>query len=111
MLGVRLVEYSDDTVSRGSILRLPACWPYEDLVEFMVVDFPDGNYGHSIVVSSGNKSGLVVVQLPLESRSVEHGISVSWLIKNWGEWVYPDCPVEAVYLFERVDISGDVMVR
>ncbi|WP_212796168.1 Imm45 family immunity protein [Pseudomonas sp. St316] len=112
MKGIRLVDSSVAAISRGKIFRLPARWPYEEIVDFMVVDIPDEQYGHSIAVASGNKSGLLVVRLPVEScLPGAHGISRDWMVKNWAKWVYPDCPVENVYLFERAEVPSDLTER
>ena len=101
MACAKLVEYAGELISRGYIFRLPASWPYESVVDFMVVDLPDEKFGHSLVVASGNKSGLMLIQLPIESRAPGHGISTRWLIDNWSKWVYPECDVNDVFLYER----------
>jgi hypothetical protein len=104
MKGIKLIEYAEPAISRGQIFRLPASWPYEPIVDFMVVDIPDEKRGHSIIVASGNKSGLVLVCLPVESGTPgSHGISKEWIIANWSKWIYPECPVEAVYLFDQTE--------
>ncbi len=63
-------------------------------------------FGHSLVVASGNKSGLMLIQLPIESRAPGHGISIRWLIDNWSKWVYPECDVNDVFLYERSAASS-----
>lgn len=102
MKNTKLIDYSEPSISRGTVLRLPAKWPYEAVVDFMVVDFPDPESGHSLIVSSGNKAGLVLVQLPRESCSDSgHAISKDWLVSNWEKWIYPDCPVGLVRVLDR----------
>ncbi|RJG12042.1 hypothetical protein D3879_01565 [Pseudomonas cavernicola] len=109
MKSTKLVDYSESSISRGAILRLPAKWPYEAVVDFMVVDFPDPECGHTLIVSSGNKAGLVLIQLPRESFSPSgHAISKDWLISNWERWIYPDCPVEFVYILERYNTRNKI---
>jgi len=105
MKGVKLVDFAGRAIIRGQIFRLPASWPYESIVDFMVVDIPEEGCGHSIVVASGNKSGLVLVRLPIESCvPAGHGISKDWIVANWSKWVYPESPVESVYLFDQVAV-------
>ncbi|WP_214511737.1 Imm45 family immunity protein [Pseudomonas brassicacearum] len=112
MKGIRLVDSSVAVISRGKIFRLPARWPYENIVDFMVMDIPDEEFGHSIAVASGNKAGLLVVRLPVESCSPgTHGLSRDWIIKNWAKWVYPDCPVEDVYLFDQAEVPSGLKER
>ncbi|SDF95499.1 Imm45 family immunity protein [Pseudomonas thivervalensis] len=112
MKGIKLVDSLAPAVTRGQIFRLPARWPYEEIVDFMVVDIPDDQYGHSIAVASGNKAGLLVVRLPVESRfSGTREISREWLVENWAKWIYPDCPVEKVYLFKQAEIPSDLIDR
>ncbi|WP_434561089.1 Imm45 family immunity protein [Pseudomonas sp. Z4-20] len=112
MNGIKLVDSLSPAISRGQIFRLPARWPYEEIVDFMVLDIPDEQYGHSIAVASGNKSGLLVVCLPVDSCLPQtHGLSREWLVKNWAKWVYPDCPVENVYLFDRAEVPSDLTER
>jgi len=112
MEGIRLVDSLKVAIGRGQIFRLPARWPYEEIVDFMVVDIPDEEFGHSIVVISGNKAGLLVVRLPVEScSSGTHGVSRDWIVKNWAKWVYPDCPVENVYLFDKAEVPNSLIER
>ena len=89
-------------VTRGTLFRFPAKWPYEDVVEFMLILTPwaDSNYG--FVVSSGYKSGHLGSMLPYEANinvykpgSNWDAISTEWLQKNWRKWVY-DVPTSKV---------------
>lgn len=95
---VKLVNYSKKSIRRGRILRLPAVWPYERIVDFMVIDLA---HTHGLVVSSGFKAGSMLVKLPLESASIEgHAVSTEWIINNWAKWIYPECDVNDVYLID-----------
>jgi hypothetical protein len=99
----KLIEWKNKSISRGMVFRLPAKWPYENFVDFMVVDFSDG---HGLIVSSGYKAGLILIILPNESNSNEYvGIDTQWIIDNWSNWIYPDCDVNDVYIIERYESS------
>jgi hypothetical protein len=103
----QLTEHSNEQLWRGTVLRLLVSkWPYETPVDFMLVDLFSPK-GLALIVSSGYKAGLVLVQLPASSRHSENACSVSnaWLIKHWIDWVYPDCPVEKV-LFSEYYVPG-----
>jgi len=78
----------DRALPHGTVLRFPAAWPYEDMVDFMVVNFPTGM---GLVVTTGYKAGLIVVILPSEAMPAGVlGISSRWLARNWTIWVWPD---------------------
>lgn len=43
--------------SNGVIFRTPGKWPYEEWVDFMVVESIESPSGYSILVSTGQKAG------------------------------------------------------
>jgi hypothetical protein len=94
-----LIDYSEEHLWRGTVLRLLVSqWPYETPVDFMLVEDRDSPSGLSLAVSSGYKAGALKLKLPAEA-SVEAGavsVSRAWLVANWAEWVYAECPVERV---------------
>jgi hypothetical protein len=93
---------SDDAIFHGAVLRCKGNWPYEEIVDFLVVNNHDQDRGMSLVVSSGHKAGLPLVVLPKESETGHDNyadyINVDWLKNNWTEWIYPDCDVMDVYI-------------
>ncbi|QDY44314.1 Imm45 family immunity protein [Candidatus Pantoea soli] len=93
---MKLVDYKNKSIKRGTVFRLPAVWPYEEWVDFMVIDLFET---HGLVVCSGHKAGLILISLPIESASIEgRALSTEWVITNWVKWIYPDCKVEDVYI-------------
>jgi hypothetical protein len=98
----KLIDYPNNELSRGVVLRFPALWPYEDFVDALLVSLPDVNTEHTLVIATGHKAGLVLIHLPKESESRQsRSLSKQWLIDNWSKWVYPECRVEDVYIFEH----------
>ncbi|QLA69137.1 hypothetical protein HWQ17_16600 [Enterobacter pasteurii] len=96
---MKLIDYKNKSIKRGSVFRLPAVWPYEAWVDFMVIDLFNS---HGLVVSSGNKAGLILISLPVESGSNEgRALSTEWVINNWAKWIYPECDVEDVHILEE----------
>lgn len=96
---MRLVDYMYESIKRGTVFRLPAVWPYESWVDFMVIDLFDT---HGLVVSTGHKAGLMLIALPAESSSNEgRALSTAWVINNWAKWIYPECNVENVHIIEQ----------
>lgn len=103
---------SDDAIFHGAVIRCKGRWPYEDIVDFLVVNNHDRERGMSLVVSSGYKAGLPLVVLPKESETGHDNradyISVDWLKNNWTEWVYPDCDVMDVYVSTGYPPAGQL---
>jgi hypothetical protein len=62
-----------DMLFHGSIIRCIGKWPYENIVDFMVLDGIDKDRGVTIIVSSGYKAGLILVNLPKESEKNDDG--------------------------------------
>jgi len=83
-------------LAHGTIIRLKGVWPHEEYVDLMVAETFQENGGMSLMVTTGHKGGLILVNLPVEA--CEHWISSDWLKENWLSWVYPDCPLETVWV-------------
>ncbi|HGM6861301.1 TPA: Imm45 family immunity protein [Serratia rubidaea] len=98
---MKLIDCKDKYISRGTVFRLPAVGPYEELVDFMLFETQDDERPYGLIVSSGFKAGLFLVKLPIESISDEgHGLSTEWVINNWAKWIYPECNVEDVHILD-----------
>lgn len=96
---MQLIDYINKPIKRGTIFRLPAVWPYEEWVDFMVIDLFET---HGLVVSSGHKAGLILISIPIESASTEsRALSTEWVITNWAKWIYPECHVENVHILDE----------
>ena len=95
---MKLIDYKYKSIKRGTVFKLPAVWPYEEWVDFMVIDLFET---HGLVVTSGHKAGLILISLPIESASTEgRAISTEWVITNWAKWIYPECNVEDVHIID-----------
>lgn len=105
MKWTKLIEHTQKHIGRGRVLRMPSAWPYEDFVDFMVYDPAEVGRGMGLIVTSGNKAGLRLVRLPEESQGDAFGaIETKWIIKNWAEWVYPECDVADVYIADNYGV-------
>jgi hypothetical protein len=95
---IKLRDLVDERIRRGSIFRTKAKWPYEDVVDFMVIQTYDSTRPYGLIVSSGYKAGLTLVHLPIESLADDRmGLSTRWIRENWQHWIYPDSAVVDVY--------------
>ncbi|WP_445621383.1 Imm45 family immunity protein [Kushneria sp. Sum13] len=104
----RLVD-REGKIGRGAVLRFPAKWPYEEVVDFMLVELPH-DQPYRLIVSSGYKAGLTALILPVESYIEKNwGVDVAWLKSNWNYWVYAECQVEEVMIADNYSIvNGSV---
>ncbi|CAA0149396.1 Imm45 family immunity protein [Tenacibaculum maritimum] len=101
---MKLLEYKEETINRGYILRCKGVHPYEEIVDFLICESTNIDIeSYMLIVSSGYKAGLKYSQLPKESipNGVRMGLSTNWLIENWSKWGYFDCKIEDVYLLEN----------
>ncbi|ETS32872.1 hypothetical protein PTE_00011 [Photorhabdus khanii NC19] len=99
---MKLIDIQDHALRHGNVFRLPAQWPYEEFVDFMVVDLSNTERPYGLIVTSGHKAGLILVKLPAECSLIEtRGLSTQWIIDNWAKWIYPECDVSEVYVLER----------
>ena len=95
----KLIDYQEDAIYCGAVLRFPADYPYEKIVDFMIMDIENNLH---FCVSSGFKCGAVYIRLPQEGYCVnEYAIDSKWLIENWNKWIYLDCKVDDVYILPK----------
>lgn len=101
----KLVELQGD-LERGAILRCKGVYPYENYVDFLVMEYCESTKRHyAMIVISGYKAGLIYVVFPEESIPQEnagYAVDIKWLQDNWSKWGYVDCPLEEVYLIRRI---------
>lgn len=84
----RLINY-EFNLKHGNVLRFPASYPYEDYLEVLVTETLHDNGRFGLVIVSGHKSGLILINLPAECEADnEISIDKSWLANNWQKWVY-----------------------
>ncbi len=96
----KLIDCTSDAFQRGSVFRVLGKYPYEETVDFMVFETPEGDRRFGLMVTTGYKAGLTLVRLPAESNHGTRGLSKDWVIANWAKWIYPDCDVSQVAVYE-----------
>lgn len=89
---VRLNKYESQYFYRGAVFRMMAEYPYEDVVDFMLILNSESPSGFSLMVSTGYKAGYVVCHLPEEALAGDgvFAITKKWILENWESHVYPD---------------------
>ncbi len=81
----------DEAIYRGLVLRSAGDYPYEKVVDFMLIENPSSDSGYTVIVASGYKAGSILVHLPSEALNPDRskgGISGQWLFDNWNKWIY-----------------------
>ncbi|RZU51899.1 immunity protein 45 of polymorphic toxin system [Krasilnikovia cinnamomea] len=107
-----LTGYRAEYLSRGTVLRCPADYPYESVVDFLLIEDLESPSGFSLLVATGYKAGITLVRLPAEALLLRDGIRAvdrAWLVANWNAWIYERGP-EGVLVAENylaIDDPGD----
>lgn len=93
----KLVDQQQDEVWRGALVRMPGEYPYEKVVDFLVIEFEGGL---ALLVASGYKAGIIRQVFPAAAfvSSNARALSRTWLVENASHWL----PVGSV---------GDVWIR
>ncbi|QBG85474.1 Imm45 family immunity protein [Xanthomonas oryzae] len=104
MSWIKLIDYEGDDLYRGGFIRVNGYFPYEKKVEFMLYETGEVDRPYGLIVASGYKAGLKLVNLPSDSLTSNGGVSKNWVISNWDRWIYPDCGINEVYFLEQREI-------
>lgn len=95
-------EYDED-LERGLILRCKGQPPYEEYVDFMIIEQKEEQRVYGLMIISGYKAGLMYVTFPKEATSLKgFDLSYEWVKSNWPNWGYIDCTLDNVYVIERL---------
>ncbi len=98
----RLTELKEKKIARGAVFRVKAEYPYEEVVDFMLVETTDAERPLGVMVATGYSAGHTFVHLPGEAlMKGTRMLSVEWLKQNWEKWVYSPCPPQEVLFLER----------
>jgi Immunity protein 45 len=86
------------TLRRGTLLKFRAAYPFEEKIVLMICENRENlEMPVNLIVITGHKAGINPLQnLPSKCLSKEGGLSVDWLISNWGKWIYPECDIDDV---------------
>ena len=105
---MRLIDCKRKELWRGTIFRFNGKYPFENIVDFMLVDIPYVESSFALICISGYYAGACECCLPKEAKNAgTHSISTDWLIKNWNKWVYSECSVNDVLVLEaQVPLEG-----
>ena len=105
---IKLVDFDDGVIYRGSVFRVRGKYPYEEFVDFMLVETYNIDRPYGLLVYSGYKAGLTLVHLTKQSASNEGGVDKQWIVDNWAEWVYPECDIHDVYYIDGYEAKSPI---
>jgi hypothetical protein len=105
MKNIKLLDLKED-IERGAILRCTGKYPYEEYVDFMVIELlkEESKRIYALLVVSGYKAGLIYVEFPEACIPLENNgfaISTEWLKLHWYEWGYFECVLEDVHVIYK----------
>jgi hypothetical protein len=99
MAWIPLIEHQD-AIWRGAVFRLfpTTTEPYENPVDFMLVENSESESALALMVTTGYKAGITFFHFPKDALASEGARSISphWLIDNWLSSIYSECAVENI---------------
>lgn len=101
-----------ETFAHGAVLRTPAKWPYEEIVDFLLIQSQESPSGFTLIVASGYKAGLPLIMLPKEAlNSASGGLDGIWVKQNWKKWIYQDSDVVSILFTRDYHIRKDGLIE
>lgn len=95
MEATRLIDSAPIRI--GQRFRCKGKYPYEDVVDFMVIKSLKDASSRQLLVVSGFMAGRVHCDIPNEAVNDWGAIDRTWMIEHWPT-IYSDCPVEDVWV-------------
>ena len=105
---IRLVDFTNEELFRGDLIRFPSKYPFETEVVMMIAESPSKS-GLCLITITGYKAGINCFQ-EFPSPEIEMQVPAMWLIKNWNKWIYTDCQVEDVMIRRGLKIEDFVLM-
>lgn len=93
---IPLKDCRDKIFGRSVVFLFPAVNPFEEIVDFMIIEEREAPIELKLICSTGYHAGQTELVFPLEAKHSSGGLSVKWLQENWEEWVYPHCKINEV---------------
>lgn len=106
----KLVDTQKKFLFRGTLLKFPAKYPFEETVVMMICEYKDGgdDWPYCLVTITGHRAGVSPYQaLPSVCNQGKESIALStaWLIENWSNWVWPDGEINDVLVRDSLGAS------
>lgn len=99
MKWLKLSEVKAASISRGSLIKFTASYPFESEVVMMVCEAPHTRSSFGLITITGYKAGInCYVVFPDSARSDDAMIPAQWLYDNWRHWVWPESSPDDVWI-------------
>ncbi len=99
---MQLIKHIEKELWRGTILRFKGQYPFEEIVDFMLICYPSCESGFALTCISGYCAGNLELCLPEEAvNDFNSSISTQWVIDNWNKWIYDGCTINDVWFIEN----------
>ncbi len=106
---IRLSENKSTVISRGSLIKFTASYPFENEVIMMVCEAPHSRSSLGLITITGYKAGInCYVVFPDAARSDEAAICNQWLYDNWQHWVWPESSPDDIFILPEGLSAGDL---
>ena len=96
-----LLDCKEKQFPRSIVFRFPAEYPFEDIVDFMLIEDFDAPIKLKLICSTGYHAGQTELIFPEEAAHPSGGLSVEWVVSNWKKWIYPNCDIQDVVYIEQ----------
>lgn len=54
---------------------------------------------------------MILHKLPSDANYETYAVSTKWLVGNWHEWGYIDCPLEDVWVVENEELFSNLNIK
>ena len=99
----KLIDFNEQSLQRGYLLKFKSHYPFEDEVIMMVCE--GGCCQKGLITISGYKAGINMYVLFPEDANPDGGISTKWLITNWTKWVWPESKLEDIFVRPQLNYN------
>lgn len=98
MKWMKLINTPDSfDMFRGTLLKFNTEYPFEKQVIMMVCEDVGNPFRLGLITITGTQAGLNMYTL-LPTDATQDGLSASWLISNWNEWIHSSSNVSDVMI-------------
>lgn len=99
---VKLSENKDIALSRGSLVKFSASYPFEDEVVMMFCDSPRREGVIGLITISGYKAGYnCFLRFPEEATNPDFSINAGLIYDNWATWVWPEWSPDTAWILQE----------